>query len=136
MSKSRLASALVLGALLAAATLAGLTAAAHAQATDAPTGKPAARWPPTQTQVGESWHQRPPTTNQSAIAGDARRPPTEGQVGEPWHPRVRPPTPPAEPNGQPGWPVASLAMLTAALALAGGLATTRASRRARPRLTA
>ena len=136
MSKSRLASALVLGALLAATNLAGLTAVAHAQATDAPTGKQAARRPPTQTQVGESWHQRPPTTNQSAIAGDARRPPTEGQVGEPWHLRVHPTTPPAEPDGQPGWPVASLAVLTATLALAGGLVATRVSRRARPRLTA
>ena len=136
MSKSRLASALVLGALLAATTLAGLTGVAYAQATDAPTGKQAARRPPTQTQVGESWHQHPPTTNQSAIAGDARRPPTEGQVGEPWHPRVMPPAPPAKPNSQPRWPVASLAVLTAALALAGGLAAMRVSRRARPRLTA
>jgi hypothetical protein len=107
MSKSRLASALVLGTLLAATTLAGLPGVAHAQATDASTGKQA-----------------------------ARRPPTEGQVGEPWHPRMHAPTPPAKPNSQPRWPVAPLAMLTAALALAGGLATTRASRRARPRLTA
>ena len=136
MSKSRLASALVLGALLAATNLAAMTGVAQAQATDAPTGKQAARRPPTQTQVGESWHQRPPTTNQSAVAGDTRRPPTEGQVGEPWHLRVHPMTPPAKPNGQPRWPVASLAVLTAALALAGGLAATRASRRARPRLTA
>jgi len=113
-----------------------MTAVAHAQATDAPTGRQAARRPPTQTQVGESWHQHPPTTNQSAIAGDARRPPTEGQVGEPWHLRVHPPTPAAEPDGQPGWPIASLIVLTATLALAGGLAATRASRRARPRLTA
>ena len=160
MSKSRLASALVLGALLAAANLAGLTAAAHAQATDAPTGKPAARWPPIQTQVGESWHQRPPTTNQSAIAGDARRPPTEGQVGEPWrHPQVaaeqptvaddtrRPPSearvgeawrhptsapvPPAEPSGQPGWLIPSLVVLAAALVLAGGLALLAARRAGR-----
>jgi len=136
MSKSRLASALVLGALLAATNLAGMTAVAHAQATDAPTAKQATRRPPTQTQVGESWQQRTPTTNQSAIAGDARRPPTEGQVGEPWHLRVHPTTPPAQPDGQPSWPVASLAVLTAALALAGVLAAMRVSRRARPRLTA
>jgi len=110
-----------------------MTTVAHAQATNAPTGKQATRRPPTQTQVGESWHQRPPTTNQSAIAGDARRPPSEGQVGEPWHLRVHPLTPP---DGQPGWPVASLVVLTAALALAGGLAAMRVSRRARPRLTA
>jgi hypothetical protein len=136
MSKSRLASALVLGALLAATNLAAMTTVAHAQAIDAPTGRQATRRPPTQTLVGESWHQRPPT-NQSAVAGDARRPPSEGQVGEPWHLRVHPPAPPAEPDGQPSWrPIASLIVLTAALALAGGLAATRASRRARPRLTA
>jgi hypothetical protein len=132
---SKLARVLALGALLAATNLAAMTAIAHAQAADAFTAKQAARRPPTQTQVGESWHQRPPTTNQSAVAGDTRRPPTEGQVGEPWHPRVHPLTPPAEPNGLPRWPVASLAVLTAALALAGGLAARRASRRARPRLT-
>jgi hypothetical protein len=136
MSKSRLASALVLGTLLAATTLAGLTGVAYAQATDASTGKQAARRPPTQTQVGEAWHQHPAATNQRTVAGDTRRPPTEGQVGEPWHPRMHAPTPPAKPNSQPRWPVAPLAVLTAALALAGGLATTRASRRARPRLTA
>ena len=131
MSKSRLASALVLGALLAATNLAAMTTVAHAQATDAPTGKQATRRPPTQTQVGESWHQRPPTTNQSAIAGNARRPPTEGQVGEPWHPRVHAPAPPNQPDSQPRWPVASLAVLAAALALAGGLVANRASRRTR-----
>jgi hypothetical protein len=135
MSKPKLAQALVVGALLAATNLAGMTAVAHAQATDPSTGKHAARRPPTQTQVGESWHQRPPTTNQHTVAGDTRRPPTEGQVGEPWHPRVHPLTPPAKPNSQPRWPIASLAVLTAALALAGGLAATRANRRARPRLT-
>ena len=52
MSKSRLASALVLETLLAATTLAGLTGVAHAQASDASTGKQAARRPPTQTEVG------------------------------------------------------------------------------------
>ena len=83
MSKSRLASALVLGALLAATNLAGLTAVAHAQATDAPTGKQPARRPPTQTPVGESWHQRPPTTNQSAIAGDARGRPPKARSASP-----------------------------------------------------
>ena len=135
MSKSRLASALVLGTLLAATTLAGLTGVAHAQATDAPTGKPAARRPPTRTQVGEAWHQHPATSNQHTVAGDTRRPATEGQVGEPWHPRVMPPAPPARPNGQPTWPIASMAVLTAALALSGGLVATRANRRPRPRLT-
>jgi hypothetical protein len=129
MSKSRLAQALVLGALLAATNLVGMTGVAHA------TGGAAVlqddRRPPTQGQVGESWHQRQTPAHQSAISGDARRPPTEGQVGEPWHPRVHAPTPPAQPDSQPRWPVASLAVLAAALALAGGLVANRASRRTR-----
>jgi hypothetical protein len=108
MSKSRLAQALVLGALLAAANLAAMTGVAHAKG------------------GGGS----------AAIHDDDRRPPTQGQVGEPWHPRVSPPAPSAEPDSRPRWPVAPLVVLTAALALAGGLAARRAGRRARPRLTA
>jgi hypothetical protein len=136
MSKSRLTQAVVLGALLAATNLASMTAVAHAQSSDEPTSKQDARRPPTQGQVGEAWHQPPPAANQSAVAGHRQRPPTEGQVGEPWHLRVHVPTPLPEPDSQPRWPVASLAVLTAALVLAGGLAARRASRRPRPRLTA
>ena len=44
---------LVVAATLAAITLAGTSTAAHAQVTDEH-----ARRPPTQGQVGESWHQR------------------------------------------------------------------------------
>jgi hypothetical protein len=133
MSKSRFVQALALGALLAATNLAGMTAVAHAKSEPAVIHH--GRRPPTQGQVGEPWHQRPAATNQTAIAADTRRPPTESQVGEPWHLRVSPPAPPAEPDGQrPSWPVASLVVLTAALAVAGGLAARRASRRARPRL--
>jgi hypothetical protein len=134
MSKSRLTQAIVLGALLAATNLAAMTAVAHAKSE--PTLTHDSQRPPTQGQVGEAWHQPPPATNQSAVAGHTQRPPTEGEVGEPWHPRVSSPAPSAEPDSQPRWPVASLAVLTAALALAGGLAARRASRRARPRLTA
>ena len=105
MSISRLAQAVVLGALLAAANLAGMTAIAVAQ-------------------------------SEPTLTHDHQRPPTQGQVGEAWHPRVSPPAPPAEPDGQPRWPIASLAVLTATLALAGGLAARRASRRPRPQLTA
>jgi hypothetical protein len=136
MSKCRLAQALVLGALLAATNLAAMTAIAHAQNEGGSVVAQDDRRPPTQGQVGEVWHQRPATTNQQTVAGDTRRAPTEGQVGEPWHPRVSPPAPPVEPDGQPRWPIASLAVLTATLALAGALAARRASRRARPRLTA
>jgi hypothetical protein len=92
--------------------------------------------PPTQGQVGEAWHRRPAATNQSAIAGHRQQPPTEGQVGEPWHPRQSVPMRPDKPTNQPGGLVAALAVLAAALALAGGLAARRASRRPRPQLTA
>ena len=131
MSKCRLVQALVLGALLAATNLAGMTAIAHAQSEGGSVVVQNDRRPPTQGQVGESWHQRPAATNQPAIAGDTRRPPTEGQVGEPWHPRVNVPTPPAEPDSQPSWPIASLAVLATALALSAGLVAKRASRRTR-----
>ena len=134
MSKSRLTQALALGALLAAANLAAMTGLAHAASE--PTLTHDHQRAPTQSQVGEAWHQHPATTNHSAIGGHTQQPPTEGQVGESWHLRVHAPTPPAEPRSQSRWPVASLAVLAAALALAGGLAATRASRRARPRLTA
>jgi hypothetical protein len=136
MSKSRLAKTLMLGALLAATNLAGTTSVAHAKDGAGSAAIHDRRQPPTQSQVGESWHQRPAATNQPTVAGDTRRPPTEAQVSEPWHLRVHAPTPPAKPDGQSRWPIASLAALTAALVLAGGLAAKRASRRVRPRLTA
>jgi hypothetical protein len=131
MSKSRLAQALVLGAMLAATNLVGMTAVAHAKGGGGSVVAQDDRRPPTQGQVGESWHQRPAAANQQTFAGDARRPPTEGQVGEPWHPRVNVPTPPAEPDSQPSWPVTTLAVLAAALALSAGLVAIRASRRTR-----
>jgi hypothetical protein len=131
MSKSRLARALVLGALLATTNLVSLTAVAHAAGGGGSVVGQEDRRPPTQGQVGESWHQRPAATNQQTFPGEVRRAPTEGQVGEPWHPRVNVPTPPAEPDSQPRWPVTSLAVLAAALALSAGLAAIRASRRTR-----
>ena len=127
MSTSRLTRVLMVGALLAATNLASMTAIAHAN-----DGTPTIhdQRPPTQATVVESWHQRP-AAGQSAAAGDTPRPPTEGQVGEPWHPRVIAPTPLAPPDGQPDWPIASLTLLTAALALFAGLAVKRASRNTR-----
>jgi heme A synthase len=136
MSKSRLAQALVLGALLATTNLAGMTAIAHAQSEGGSVVAQDDRRPPTEGQVGESWHQRPAATSQQTLAGEVRRAPTEGQVGEPWHPRVHAPTPPADQDGPPRWPVASLAVLAAVLALTGGLVAKRASARVRPGLTA
>jgi hypothetical protein len=127
---SQRARALILAAMVAALNLAGLTAVAQAQTNDQPTRRP----PPAQGQVGESWHQPQPTAEQPTIASDARRPPTQSQVGEPWHHQTDVPAQPAEPGGPSGWLVASLGVLAAVLALAGGLAVLaarRAGRRAR-----
>ena len=118
----------IIGVALAAMTLAGMTAVAHAQASDESTGKQAARRPPTQSQVGEAWHQPQEAADASAASGDARRPPTESQVGEAWRYQTDVSAPSARPDGQPGWRMASLGLLAAALALAGGLAVHAATR--------
>jgi hypothetical protein len=130
---SKLARALVVGATLAAMNLAATTTVAHAQPTDEPTGKQDARRPPTERQVGEAWRHPQLAAEEPNVAGDARRPPTETQVGESWRRQTSAPVP-AEPGGQPGWLLASLGGLAAALALVAGLtvlAARRASRRAR-----
>jgi hypothetical protein len=116
----------IIGATLAAMTLADMTA--HAQATDEPTGKQAPRRPPTQGQVGEAWHQPQVAPAGPEEAGDARRPSTQGQVAEPWRHQTDLSARPAQPGGQPGWRLASLGFLAAALALAGGLAVHAATR--------
>jgi hypothetical protein len=126
---SKLARTLVFAATLAAMNLAGMTAVAQAQANDQP-----ARRPPTQGQVGESWHQRQVTAEQPNVASDARRPPTESQVGESWRHQTDGPAQPVEPGGLPSWIMASLGLLAAGLVVAGGLAVLaarRAGRRAR-----
>jgi hypothetical protein len=130
---SKLARTLVIGATLAAMHLAGLTAVAHAQANDEPVMQP-----PTERQVGESWrHHQAPSQDQAAAAATLQRQlarerhsipnATPAQVSAPV---------PDEPSGTPGWLLASLGVLAAALALAGGLAVLaarRAGRRARIR---
>jgi hypothetical protein len=108
--------------------LAAMTTVAHAQADN--DGKDARR-PPTQSQVGEAWHQPQVAPASADVAGDARRPPTEGQVGESWRHQTSVPRRPAEPGGQPGWRIASLVFLAAALALVGGLAVLAATRPSR-----
>jgi hypothetical protein len=126
---SKLARTLVLGAMLAAMNLAGMTAVAHAQANDA-------RRPPTERQVGESWRQ-PQVASQEQTAADAalRRQLARERFSIPSGTPAQVPAPePAEPSGQPGWLVPLLAVLAAALAVSGGLAVTaakRASRRVR-----
>ena len=127
---SKLARTLVLGAMLAAMNLAGMTAVAHAQANDA-------RRPPTERQVGESWRQ-PQVASQEQTAADAalRRQLARERFSIPSGTPAQAPTPTQspEPSGQPGWLVASLAVLAAALVVSGGLAVMaarRASRRVR-----
>jgi hypothetical protein len=127
---SRLARALVLGAMLAAMNLAGMTAVAQAQANDE--GKDARR-PPTERQVGESWHQ-PQVASQEQTAADAalRRQLARERFSIPSGTPA--PTQAAKSSGQPGWLVPLLAVLAAALAVSGGLAVMaakRASRRVR-----
>lgn len=131
---SKLARTLVLGAMLAAMNLAGMTAVAQAQANDA--GKDARR-PLTERQVGESWRQ-PQVTSQEQTAADAalRRQLARERFSIPSGTPAQAPAPePAEPGGQPGWLVASLGVLVAALALIAGVAV-MAARRARRRVRA
>ena len=137
MSTSRLAQALVLGALLAATTLAGHDRrrprpghrCAHRQA-----GRPAATHPnPGRGGLAPA----PATTNQSTIAGDTQRPPTEGQVGEPWHPRLHA----ADSSSQAERPTQLAGRVAGRADRRAGAgrrcsAARRASRQARPRLTA
>jgi hypothetical protein len=134
---SKLTRTLVVGATLAAISLAGMTAVAHAQATDEPTRHDARR-PPTQGQVGEAWHQHS-VTSQQETAADAtlRRVLTRERFSVPNGTPAQVPAPTAtQPNGQSGWLIASLGVLASTLVLAVGLAVLaarRASRRARLR---
>jgi hypothetical protein len=116
--------------------LAGMTAVAQAQANDEPTRTQDARQPPTEPQVGESYRHRQ-VASQQQTAADAvlrwllARERSSIPTGTPT--QVTAPVP-TEPSGQPGWIVASLGVLAAALTLSGGLAVLaakRAGRRAR-----
>jgi hypothetical protein len=128
--------ALVLAATLAAMHLAGLTAVAHAQAND-PDGK-VARRPPSERQVGEAWrHAQVATPEQTAADAALQRQLARERFSIPNGTLAQTTAPaPPEHSGTPGWLLASLGVLAAALALAGGLAVLaakRASRRARIR---
>jgi hypothetical protein len=133
---SNRARALILVVTLAAMHLAGLTAVAHAQANHDPDGKDARR-PPTEAQVGESWRKRPVApTEQTAADAALQRQLARERFSIPTGPPAQAPAPTQadEPNGQPGWLLASLGGLAAALALIAGLvvlAIRRAGRRAR-----
>jgi hypothetical protein len=126
---------LILAATLAAMNLAGLTAVAHAQANHDPGGK-VARRPPSERQVGELWRKHQVATPEQTAADAA----LQRQLARERHsipsgtPAQGPAPAPGEPNGQSGWLLASLGVLTVVLALVGGLAVLaarRASRRAR-----
>jgi hypothetical protein len=129
---SKLTRTLILGVTLAAMNLAGMATVAQAQTNDEPV-----RRPPTERQVGESWRKRPVTSQQQTAADAAlqrqlSRERSSIPTGTPA--QVPAPTQADEPNGQPGWLLASLGGLAAALALIAGLvvlATRRASRRTR-----
>ena len=132
---SKRARTLILGVALAAMHLAATTAIAQAHTSD----DPASTRHRALGQLELTAENAVAAQEQPGIADDTRRPPTEAQVDKSWrHPgnvRARP----AEPSGQPGWPVLGLGVLAAALALAGGLAVTttrRARRRVRVRQAA
>jgi hypothetical protein len=129
---SNLTRALIIGAVLAAMHLAGMTADAQAQATD----RQATRRPPTERQVGEPWrHRQAAAQDQAAADATLRRVQARERFSVPNATPAEVPAPvPPRPSGQPGWLIAWLGVLAAALVLAGGLgvlAAKRTRRRAR-----
>jgi hypothetical protein len=132
---SKLTRALILGVMLAAMHLAGLTTVAHAQANHDPDGKDARRLA-TERQAGEPRrHSQVASPDQAAAHAALQRVLAREHHSIPSGTPAQPTTPvPDEPSGQPGWLVASLGGFAAGLALAGGLAvlaTRRSGRRAR-----
>jgi hypothetical protein len=127
---SRLTRVLTVGAVLAAMNLAGMTTIAHAQAPD----RQATRRPPTERQVGEPWRHHQVTSPAQAAADTAhRRQTAQEQSYNPRTTSAQVPAPvPDEPSRSTGWLLASVGVLVATLALAGGLAV-RALRRTRRR---
>jgi hypothetical protein len=118
--------ALIIGAMLAAMHLAGITAVAHAQATD----QQATRRPLAERQVGESWrHRQAASQDQSAADATLKRAQARERFSIPNATPAKVPAPvPPKPSGQPGRLAAWLGGLVAALALTGGLAVLAAMR--------
>jgi hypothetical protein len=130
---SKLTCTLIIGATLTAMHLVGLTAVAHAQ----PPDQQATRRPPTERQVGESWrHRQAAAPDQTAAEAALQRVQARERFSIPNAAPAQTPAPvPAKPSERPGWLIVSLAVLVAALALAGGLAVLAAKRtRRRARL--
>ena len=127
---SKLARVLALAAMLSAMNLAGLTAIAQAHPADQPTRQATMR-PPTETQVGEYWRERPVTAPRPATDDTAHRQPLpQERAATPTEPAAQATSPggPAEPSGLPGWLIPALGVLAAVLALAAGVAVTAARR--------
>ena len=120
---------LTVGAMLAAMHLAGTTAIAHAQ----PPDQQATRRPPTEGQVGESWRHRQATSErQAATDATLKRVQARERFAIPNPTPAPAPAPaPGKQSEQPGWRIASLVFLAAALALVGGLAVLAATRPSR-----
>ena len=121
---------LILGATLAAMNLAAMTAVAHAQATNEAKD---ARRPPSERQVGEAWrHGQVATPAQTAADAALQRQLARERHSIPSATPAQMPAPASpESSGTPGWLLASLGVLAAALALAGGLAVLAARRAGR-----
>jgi hypothetical protein len=127
---SNRACTLIIGAMLAAMHLVGMTTLA--QASDQPAGQQATLRPPTERQVGESWrHRQAASQEQTAADATVKRVQARERFSIPDETPAPVPVPaPAEPGRPPGWLIASLPVLIAALALAG-LAARWTRRRAR-----
>jgi hypothetical protein len=127
---SKLTRALALTAMLAAMNLAGMTAAAQAQATDHPTRQDTRR-PPVESRVGEYWHDRP-AASQEQSTGDAtlRRLLARERYSIPngASTQLTSPMRPAVSSGQHGWLTSALGVLAVVVALVAGVAVMAARR--------
>jgi hypothetical protein len=131
---SKLARALALATMLAAMSLAGMTALAQAHTTDQPTGQADAtvRRLLAQERYYSTWDSGNPAIQQALAQERAYRTSGYGDTATP-----APVT--AESGGQPGWLTPALGVLCAVLALVAGaavLATRRAHRSQRASQTA
>ncbi|HET6812562.1 MAG TPA: hypothetical protein VFJ69_00905 [Actinomycetota bacterium] len=128
---SKLTRVLALAAMVVAIHVAGMAAVAQAHPADQVTVQDARR-PPTARHVGEAWRKRPPATSRPTTMDAAVRQLLRDRSSIPSGTPAQMPAPvPAESSGQSGWPVASLGVLAAAMALIAGLAVLVARRTSR-----